>query len=83
MAEHRDMANADRIEQADGCDLDFTEDLTGDADLPPASGGVQQAARGVIHNDADGCDLDFTTGETTADAELPPATGGVASSSTR
>ncbi len=29
-------------EHTDGCDLDFTADATSDAELPPASGGVQR-----------------------------------------
>ena len=67
------------VEHTDGCDLDFKQDPTSDADLPPASGGVQQAARatpGAARDDADGCDLDYT-GSPTTDEELPIATGGV------
>jgi hypothetical protein len=70
-----------RVEHADGCDLDFTAEVTSDAELPPGSGGVQQALQRVEDApsyDADGCDLDFGSGALTEDAELPVSTGGVA-----
>lgn len=68
-------------EHTDGCDLDFTADVTRDADLPPASGGVQRALESresAAPDDADGCELDFATAVLTHDAELPVTTGGVA-----
>ena len=70
-----------RAEHADGCDVDFTTDVTSDAELPPAAGGVQKTperAGSATPADADGCDLDFAGGTLTDDAELPVTTGGVA-----
>jgi len=81
MSEHRGTRRAELGDDADGCDLDFQSDPTSDADLPPASGGVQQAAagtQGADHDHADGCKLDFDDGEPTKDEELPVAVGGVA-----
>ena len=67
-------------EDTDGCDLDFEVEPTSDADLPPASGGVQQAAKSARkpHDHTDGCDLDFDDDAVTKDEELPAATGGIA-----
>ena len=83
MAQHSGKSRHKRHEDADGCDIDFTEDPTGDAELPPASGGVQQAAAraGETHahaHDDDGCDVDFADAMPTKDEELPAAAGGVA-----
>ena len=81
MAEHGGNPGTRHVDHADGCDLDFMQDPTSDADLPPASGGVQQTARGMpgaVRDDADGCDVDFKAGSPTTDEELPIATGGVA-----
>jgi hypothetical protein len=62
------------------CGLDHLEnDTTTDAELPPASGGVESAAANEAENedDVDGCEVDFTTGALTSDKELPAATGGM------
>ena len=61
------------------CDIELGPDeITHDAALPPASGGVQMAAATALDEDRiDACDADFTGGATTDD-ELPAATGGVA-----
>lgn len=61
------------------CDIDLHEDeITSDAELPVASGGVALASVKEPPPDADGCDIDFTEAEPTRDDELPAATGGVA-----
>ena len=82
MSQNRKKPRAKRSEDADGCDLDFQDDPTSDADLPPASGGVQQVAtggtQGADHDHADGCELDFDDAAPTKDEELPVAVGGVA-----
>ena len=70
----------DTHEHADHCvcDIELHEDeVTSDADLPAAAGGVATATAALPADDADGCDLDFTS-EPTSDEELPAATGGVA-----
>jgi hypothetical protein len=60
------------------CDIEIARDeLTGDGDLPPATGGVAPVgavAGGEEH--IDGCDVDFTK-DGTPDEDLPAATGGV------
>ena len=69
----------DTHEHADHCvcDIELQDDeVTSDADLPAAAGGV--AAAQAPADDADGCDEDFTKAEPTTDEELPAATGGVA-----
>ena len=75
-------ANPDKpSEESDGCDLDFQNDPTADAELPAASGGVQRVAAhaaGADHDHTDGCDLDFDDAAVTKDEELPVATGGIA-----
>jgi hypothetical protein len=81
VSQHRGKPRAEPGQDTDGCDLDFQDDPTSDADLPPASGGVQQAAtgtQGADHEHADGCELDFDDGAPTKDEELPGAAGGVA-----
>jgi hypothetical protein len=61
------------------CDIDLKDDeITSDAELPAASGGVAAAAGEHPAEDSDGCDIDFNEAEPTADEELPAATGGVA-----
>jgi hypothetical protein len=60
------------------CDIELHDDeVTSDADLPVAAGGVEPSRGAPPDADADGCDLDFTS-EPTTDEELPAATGGVA-----
>jgi hypothetical protein len=61
------------------CSLELREDeLTTDADLPPAAGGVAEAddAQGD-EDDGDGCGIGFGAGELTMDADLPVTTGGM------
>ena len=53
MAEHGSGTNDDRNVQADGCDLDFTQDPAADDDLPPACGGVKLVVHAVIRDDTD------------------------------
>ena len=61
------------------CDIELQDDeVTSDADLPAAAGGVAAAQAQAPADDADGCDEDFTKAEPTTDEELPAATGGVA-----
>ena len=61
------------------CDIELNDDeVTSDADLPVASGGVAAAQRHGGTDDADGCDLEFKEAEPTGDADLPVAIGGVA-----
>jgi len=58
-----------------GCDADFrTADLTDDATLPAAFGGVEVQGEG---EESDGCDIFFGGGLTTPDEDLPASTGGV------
>ena len=60
------------------CEIQLeTKEVTSDADLPVASGGVAAAGEHTVADDADGCDLDFSTVEPTAEEDLPAATGGV------
>jgi hypothetical protein len=67
-------------DDAEGCLCDIeikSAELTGDGDLPAASGGVEPAAIAAgSEEDVDGCDVDFTK-TATPDKELPAATGGV------
>ena len=62
------------------CDIELDDDeVTSDADLPEATGGVgvvQGSGAGL--EDVDGCDLDFNESDPTTDEELPAAIGGVA-----
>ena len=61
------------------CDIELHEDeITADADLPVAAGGVAAARAQLPADDTDGCDIDFSKAEPTPDEELPAATGGVA-----
>jgi hypothetical protein len=61
------------------CDIQLEEgEITSDADLPVAAGGVASVGAKQPAEDADGCDLDFNLAEPTADDQLPAATGGVA-----
>jgi hypothetical protein len=61
------------------CDTQLNDDeLTSDADLPAAAGGIAAAHAQQAADDADGCDLDFNDATPTTDEELPCATGGVA-----
>lgn len=77
-------ASADEHEHIDGClcDVGLGEaELTSDADLPAAKGGIQKSLRKssirTRQDDAiDGCDLDFNAGVLTGDEELPAAKGG-------
>ena len=81
MARRRGKRSTEVSEDTDGCDLDFRDDPTSDADLPAASGGVQQAADSAYvadHDHTDGCDLDFDDDAVTEDEDLPVATGGTA-----
>jgi hypothetical protein len=65
-----------RMDEPDGCDVDFLEvDATPDEKLPVAVGGVKIASEG---EDVDGCDVDSSQSDTTLDEELPSAAGGVA-----
>jgi hypothetical protein len=61
------------------CDLKIADnDLTSDADLPPATGGV--AASAAQHDeqpDLEGCGIAATADELTPDDALPAAVGGV------
>jgi hypothetical protein len=72
---------ADDDEDADDCicGMELHEDeATSDAELPPASGGVETAQEEAQdgEDDVDGCSLDFTAAEQTDDKELPAAVGG-------
>ena len=80
MAKRRSKRSTKVSEDTDGCDLDFQDEPTADADLPPASGGVQQAATSAQdpYDHTDGCDLGFDDDAVTKDEELPAATGGIA-----
>ncbi len=70
------------------CDIDLRQDeITSDADLPVAAGGVASApavqpadAAPAVQpaDDADGCEINFNEAAPTGDDELPVATGGVA-----
>ena len=74
-------ASPEEHEHADHCvcDIELHEDeITSDAELPVASGGVVAGRAIQPPGDADGCDIDFTKAEPTADEDLPAATGGVA-----
>jgi hypothetical protein len=66
-------------EDADGClcdiDIDAVE-MIGDADLPPASGGVLPADASPGDDDEDACD--FAVTDPTGDEDLPASAGGVA-----
>jgi len=58
------------------CDLEITAtELTSDADLPPASGGMRLAETPPGNDDEDACGCAIT--EATADEDLPVAVGGV------
>ena len=82
MAEEPNPPAADQQQHdVDGCvcDIELTAaEITSDADLPPAAGGVQTLAGEGADDEADGCDLDFSEAEPTSDEDLPVATGGVA-----
>lgn len=72
----------DDDEDADNClcGMEHLEDeTTSDAELPPATGGIETAREEQLdgEDDADGCELDFTAAEQTGDEELPVAVGGV------
>lgn len=66
----------------DGCTCDVViheDEVTLDAELPAAAGGLQAVE--PRHDDADsfdGCDVDFNVADVTADEDLPVATGGIA-----
>jgi hypothetical protein len=62
------------------CDIELHEDeVTSDADLPVAAGGVAAAGGPQADDDdVDGCDEDFNKFEPTSDEDLPVAIGGVA-----
>ena len=61
------------------CDIDLRQDeITSDADLPVAAGGVASAPAVQPADDADGCEINFNEAAPTRDDELPVATGGVA-----
>ena len=61
------------------CDIELKEDeVTSDADLPGAAGGVAAMHGQAPAHDADGCDLEFKEAEPTGDEDLPVAIGGVA-----
>ena len=61
------------------CDIELPEDeVTSDADLPVAAGGVAVAGGPQPAEDVDGCDEDFSKAEPTMDQDLPVAIGGVA-----
>jgi hypothetical protein len=60
------------------CGLDLhASEATPDADLPPASGGIE-AGGAPPHDESlvDGCDVDFKATEPTLDEELPFTVGG-------
>jgi hypothetical protein len=62
------------------CGMEHLEDeVTSDAELPPASGGIEtvEEAQPDNEDDVDGCELDFTTAEQTGDEELPATVGGM------
>lgn len=66
-------------DDAEGCLCDIkiaAGELTGDADLPPASGGIARLAAAGNEEHVDGCDVDFTK-DATPDAQLPASIGGV------
>lgn len=79
MAEQPDAPDAHEHDDHCVCDIDLEADeITSDADLPVAAGGVAAAGGPQPDEDVDGCDEDFSKAEPTTDEELPAATGGVA-----
>jgi hypothetical protein len=62
------------------CDIELDDDeVTSDADLPGATGGVIVAQGSSINlENIDGCDLDFNEADPTTDDELTAAAGEVA-----
>jgi hypothetical protein len=73
--QHDDEADIDGCT----CGIAINEDeLTRDAELPAAAGGLQVVVTAHDDEDAiDGCDVDFNSRDVTADEDLPVATGGV------
>jgi hypothetical protein len=68
-------------DDVDGCDVEFQDgDVTPDAELPPASGGVVAPVLEAQADEdgIDGCDIEFGDGDVTRDEDLPVAVGGVA-----
>jgi hypothetical protein len=79
MAEQPDAPDTHEHNDHCVCDIDLHDDeITSDADLPVAAGGVAAAGGQPPAEDSDGCDIDFSTAEPTNDDELPVTVGGVA-----
>lgn len=79
MAEQPDAPDGHEHDDHCVCDIELNDDeITSDAELPAASGGVAPAVAAELAEDSDGCDIDFNEAEPTTDEELPAATGGVA-----
>lgn len=71
---------SDPESHVDGCLCDIAvgaADITDDADLPAASGGLGLVpVQSEGEDQLDGCDIDFLAHAATGDEELPVATGG-------